>query len=363
MAIMVAWQALTVHYSSGGNWTALFYTGELFAPPAALNSEHIYRFPGPGYDGQFYHYVAHDPLMTRNFARSIDAPRLRYRRIFVPAIAFVLALGRDRDIDFACIAAFALSVFLGSYWLSRYAVSQGLPAAWGLLFCLAPAVPISADRLTVDATLAACCTGFALYLWERADYKLFAVLTAAALVRETGLLLTIACVLFLVGTRDFRRAVLFSTAVIPAACWYLFVELHTTPGGESFISPALFAGFVHRILNPFPYPFAGPVVPILRILDLLALVGIGAALGWAIYRAFGHARSPVPVAIWLFAILTVTLSSADAWSEVNAFGRTLTPLVLLSALDGLAIGSMLPVYAMLALDPRIGLQLGAEILS
>lgn len=363
MAIMLAWQALTAHYSYGDNWTALFYSGELFPPPAELKSEHIYRFPGPGYDGQFYHYIAHDPLMTRNFAKSIDAPRLRYRRIFVPAVAFALALGHDRAIDFACVAAFALSVFLGAYWLSRFAVSHGLPATWGLLFCLAPAVLISADRLTVDAALAACCTGFALYLWERKDYKLFAVLTAAALVRETGLLLTAACVLFLVGTRDFRRAILFSTAVIPAACWYLFVELHTTPGGESFISPALFAGFIHRILSPFPYPFSGLIVPILRISDLLALVGIGAALVWGLYRAFGHAWTPVTVAIWLFAILTVTLSNGDAWLEVYAFGRTLTPLILLSVLDGLAIGSMLPVCAMLALDPRIGFQFGAQILN
>ena len=69
------------------------------------------------------------------------------------------------------------------------------------------------------------------------------------------------------------------------------------------------------------------------------------------------------VAVWLFAALTVTLSSADAWSEINAFGRTLTPLVLLAALDGLAIGSMFPVYAMLALDPRIGFQFAAQILS
>jgi len=363
VAIVLAWQALMVHYRYGGNWTALFRTGELFAPPAELKSEHIYRLPGPGYDGQFYHYIAHDPLMTRDFAKSIDAPRFRYRRIFVPAAAFVLALGQDRAIDFAYVALFALSVFLGSYWLSRFAVSQGLSAEWGLLFCLAPAVAVSADRLTVDATLAACCTGFALYLQERSDRKLYAVITAAALTRETGLLLIAACVLFLLRNGDFRRAILFSTAVIPVACWYLFVELHTTPGGESFFSPVLFAGLFHRIRSPFPYPFAGLAAPILRILDLLALAGIGAALAWAFYRVFGHARSPVTVAVWLFAALTVTLSSADAWSEINAFGRTLTPLVLLAALDGLAIGSMFPVYAMLALDPRIGFQFAAQILS
>ncbi len=363
MAIMLAWQALTVRHNYGGNWTALFRTGELFSPPAELEAEHIYRFAGPGYDGQFYHYIAHDPLISRNFAKSIDAPRLRYRRIFVPALAFVLAFGQDRAIDFAYVATFALSVFLGSYWLSRFALAQGFPAAWGLLFCLAPAVPISAERLTVDAALAAFCTGFALYLQKRSDVKLYAVLTAAALIRETGLLLTAGCVLFLVGTRDFRRAILFSTAVIPALCWYLFVDLHTAPESDSFFSPALFSGFIRRIGSPFPFPFTGPAAPILWVLDLLALAGIGAGLAWAIYRAFGHSWTPVTVTIWLFAALTVTLSSADAWSEVNAFGRTLTPLVLLSALDGLATGSMLPVYAMLAVDPRIGIQLAAQILS
>jgi hypothetical protein len=211
--------------------------------------------------------------------------------------------------------------------------------------------------------LAACCTGFALYLKERSDYKLYAVLTAAALTRETGLLLIAACVLSLLGTRNVHRAILFATAAIPAGCWYLFVELHTTAGEESFFSAALFSGFIHRVRSPFPYPFSGPAVPILRIFDLLALAGVGAGVAWAIYRAFGRSRTPVTVAIWLFAALTMMLSSADAWSEVYAFGRTLTPLVLLSALDGLATGSTLPIYAMLALDPRIGFQLAEQVLS
>ena len=364
MAIVLAWQALTVRYSYAGNWTALFCTGGLFPPPPELKSENIYLFPkSSGYDGQFYHYIAHDPVFRRNFAKAIDAPRLRYRRIFVPATAFALALGQDYAIDFAYIAGFALSVFMGAYWLSRFAVLQGLPAAWGLLFCLAPAVLVSADRLTVDATLAACCTGFALYVRERSDYKLYAVLTAAALVRETGLLLIAASVLFLLGTREFRRAILFSTAAIPTAGWYLFVQFHTSPAGEAFISPALFTGFVHRAMNPIPYVYSVRVTLIARALDFLALAGMGAALAWALYRGLRRAWTPVTIAIYLFAILTITLSSTDAWSEVYAFGRTLTPLLLLSALDGLATGSMIPVYAMLALDPRIGLQLGGQILN
>src|SRR5437016_405076 len=107
------WQALTVHFSYGGNWTALYCTGALFKPaPAALQSENIYLFPNSsGYDGQMYHYIAHDPFLSRGFSANIDAPRIRYRRILVPALAFLLALGRDGAIDIAYLLVVAGSIF------------------------------------------------------------------------------------------------------------------------------------------------------------------------------------------------------------------------------------------------------------
>lgn len=56
--------------SLGGNWTALFCTGSEFKPvPAPLRSDNIYIFQGTfGYDGQEYHYIAHDPFLTRGFS-------------------------------------------------------------------------------------------------------------------------------------------------------------------------------------------------------------------------------------------------------------------------------------------------------
>jgi len=48
---------VTVHFSYGGNWTALYCTGALFKPPPdELRPEHIYIFANSnGYDGQVYH--------------------------------------------------------------------------------------------------------------------------------------------------------------------------------------------------------------------------------------------------------------------------------------------------------------------
>ena len=73
VAIGFAWQALTVHYNRGGNWTALFLSGSQFPVPPALSSENVYVFPDSGgYDGQMYHNVAHDPMLRHGFGKFVE---------------------------------------------------------------------------------------------------------------------------------------------------------------------------------------------------------------------------------------------------------------------------------------------------
>ena len=363
-ALLASWQALTVHYNYAGNWTGLYCSGSIFKDTAPPLAENIYRFPNSsGYDGQFYHLIAHDPFMRRNFIRGIDDPRYRYGRILVPGLAYLLALGRDSAVDAAYIILILLSVFAGSYWLGRYAVVRGYPAWLGILFAASPAVLISIDRLTVDSALAACCAGFALFLAERSDWKLYAVLVAAGLTRETGLLLIAAWCIWLASERLWRRAAIFATAALPTAGWLVFVRLHTPPHSFETVSPALFAGIVQRFLHPFPYTFGGLVRMLATSLDYLALVGIVAVLAWAFGRACVRAWSPLVIALYLFALLTIALTTPAAWSEVYAFGRALTPLLLMAAMDGLSVNAIAPTACMLMLDPRIGLQMGGQILN
>ena len=78
--------------------------------------------------------------------------------------------------------------------------------------------------------------------------------------------------------------------------------------------------------------------------------------------SYTHLWTPVVIAAYLFALLAATLSNPEIWWEAYAFGRTLTPLVLLAALDGLNVRSILPALGLLLIDPRIGLQLGPQIL-
>ena len=109
IALVTLWQWATVTANYGGNWTALFCTGATQRQPPLVVSENIYLFANsPGFDGQMYHYIAHDPLMRSDLRRYIDDPRLRYRRILIPLLAYGVALegiqdGSIRDTSsFAC---------------------------------------------------------------------------------------------------------------------------------------------------------------------------------------------------------------------------------------------------------------------
>src|SRR5215831_17517299 len=183
LTVVAGWQAATVYANDGGDWSALFYTGDFMRLPADVAAEQPYRFPAsPGYDGAFYHMLAHAPSMPGDTRASIDNPPLRWRRILVPFLAFAAAL-RDRErIDSAYIAVVDMFVALGTAALVLFLSREGIGTAWSLLFLVVPAVLVSLDRMTVDAALAALVVVFAVaegpILWFAA--------ALAPLVRETG---------------------------------------------------------------------------------------------------------------------------------------------------------------------------------
>lgn len=360
-ALALGWLGLVVRYTFDGNWTAWFCTGGNLAQPGALASEHIYIFPAiSGYDSQFYHYVAHDPLFHRGLDRYINAPRLRYRRILVPGLAFLAAAGHDRWIDPALIAVNLLFVFAGAYWLSRYAASHGRHPAWGALFLLTPAVLVSLDRLTVDLALTALCVGFALYALEKRSPALYLVLLLAPLARETGLLLTGAYCIALVLERRFRAALLFATSAIPALAWYIFVQRHTVPydSGGWFV-PIPLAGVVDRMIHPVTYPFIPIVKWSAEILDECALAGIVLAFILSFRRPAQFSRA-LALAAMLITLSGITLGK-PFWGDAFAFGRVFSPLVVLIALQSFSARSWWTLLPLALIDPRIGLQLGYKL--
>jgi hypothetical protein len=374
MLVFLLWQFLTVHYNRGGNWTALFLTGQDFTVPPELKPG-TYLFPGKGYDGEMYRYVAHDVLRERGYERYIDGPAQRYRRLLIPALAYLLAGGYQPWIDASYIAVVALFVFLGSYWLSRWAVLSGAHPAWALGFLATPAAVISMDRMTVDVALAAFTVGFAVYLQDDSRWKLFVVLLLACLVRETGLLLVGGMWLFDLARRQFARVALWTLAALPMLAWYWFIR-GTFTEKTRFGAPTWFAnkwglGLIQRMFEPPRYPLPPFMETVARGADSLALLGILLAAILAIVFFFrSHPKDPLVISGVLYTLLVFALTNRRYWNDVNGYGRAITPLLILVALPSIAplsigkgTGSALPRWLGLVPTILVTGRLGIEFTS
>lgn len=360
----LAWWTFLIHYSRGGAWSSMFLTGAGTRIPGPLKSENIQVMPASlGYDGQFYHFIAHDPWLRRGFLPSVDNPPLRWRRILVSALAWALALGRDEWIDTAFYAVLFGFIFMGAWWLARYFEERGAPAWWGLGFLAAPAALITMDRIVTDLALTALTAGFLYYAQTNHRRMLWLVAAAAVLARENGVALVIGWILWQVAERRVRQAFLFAASVLPALVWWLYVAWRTPyygmPGWGVSIPPAR---LIASLLHPIDYPFPAAVARFIQTFDYLAVAGsvVAIALGVAaLWRARGWLR-PV-LAVWgLSGVLLTATASLDVFQDVFSHARLLSPLILLLAADGAARREWRGVAPMLLTAPRIGMLLASQ---
>jgi hypothetical protein len=361
---MWLWQFATVHFNYAGNWTALFNTAPGWPRPGFLASETIYTFPAGslGYDGQMYHFIAHDPLMRRGAVTAMDDPALRYRRILVPALAWIVALGRDSAVHAAYVAVILAFVFLGVYWLARAMENRGLHPAWGLMFALTPAALVSMDRMTIDVALAALVAGFAVYSGDQEPrWKLLLILVCAALARETGLLLTAGYGVFLVSRRRFADLLWTAATVLPAMLWYLYVSNHTPPEPLAGIGSLVpFAGWIQRVAHSVVYPLPRSQALAAVELDYIALAGVALMLGHAVWLAWARRWNARAAAIYVFAAAVIFLGSRSVWEDAFGFGRVVTPLMVLLAVEDAR--PRLAFAPMALIDARIGLNFLKQII-
>ena len=358
---MWLWQLATVHFNYGGNWTALFCTAPNWPVPPFLASENLYKFPpgSLGYDGQMYHFIAHDPWMRRSAAGAMDDPALRYHRILVPMLAWMLALGRDSAVDAAYFAVVLGFVLLGVFWLARVMQKHGKHPAWGLTFALMPATLVSMDRMTVDVALAALACGFALHSDSR--WTVFPILAGAALTRETGILLTAGFGIFLLSRRRFADLAWTVASVAPALVWWNYVGHFARQRTRAVdITGIPMGGWLERVAHPASYPLPRLQALAAVELDYVALAGIALMLGhaaWLVYQRRWNART---AAIYVFAAAIAFVGSRSVWEDAFGYGRVAAPLMILLATEDAR--PRLAFAPMTLVDARIGLNFLKQII-
>ena len=358
-----SWQALTVHYNYHGNWTGLFCIRDTMPRPAFLQSENLYLFEhSDGYDGQVFHLIAHDPWMRKGSYEAIGGAAFRYQRIFVPAVAWIFALGQDRWIHASYFGIILTLVFLGVYWTARFAERAGLSPNWGLAFAITPAAITSIDRMTVDVALAAFAAGFSLYATKDANWRVLILFACAALTRETALPIIAGYAVYLFFRRKILSAALTAGTVLPAAAWTVY-ESHGKPGVltsvEGFIP---LAGFFERVAHPVAYPFTAATNLLAQSADLVALAGIALAIAMAVTMALRREWSGLAAAVYASAVAVIFLRGRAVWEDAYAFGRVLTPFLLLTMLHELARRPWVALLPIVLVDARISLNLSGQAL-
>jgi hypothetical protein len=297
--------------------------------------------------------------MRHGTAASVDNPRLRWRRILLPALAWLIALGQSDFVDSAYFGVMLGFVFLGTWWTCRYLERHDLPVGFGLCFVLVPAVLISMDRGTVDVALAALCAGFAYYATTEApSSSMYAVLALAPLARETGICLTAAFLLVSLRERKWRQALAAAATALPFLAWLLFLHAHTVPDRTVFASVIPLEGLVRRTLHPIQYALTSAWLKKADALDYLAVLGIWAALVATPPRWFSF--DAIEGAALAFAATAVFLAQPQAWGEAYSFGRTMSPLLLSVALAGVRRHRWWTLAPIAMVLPRILFQLATE---
>ncbi len=336
LLLVLTWQSLTVHANYSDHWSGLFRTGHATPLPPRLAATTFRGSHPAGYDGQYYRLLAHDPFLRLDTAAYLDGPLLRSRRILVPFLAWAFAGGREGLIDGSYVLVVAAFVFLGVYALTKTMMLYGRHPALGLLFVLVPVVPISADSMTVDVALAALTVCFVYQVAAGEERWLWCTLAAASLVRETGVLLPVACVIAALINRDFRKACVWATATFPALAWYGYLYHVLSPAAlsEGFVPkwfiPQMKAGILLRTADPPRYPLlAANIQSIARSLDFIALVAtlLAVVVGVLLFRKM---RPPAfGAAFVLYLGLLVAATDKDFWNTPYGYSRPIAPLFIL----------------------------------
>lgn len=218
------------------------------------------------------------------------------------------------------------------------------------------------DRMAVDGALAALCAAFALCVaMRREGWVLYLVLAAAALTRDTGLMLPAAWCCWLLLRKRWAAAALYATAILPALAWYRYVGVRTPPQGGELVFAVPLTGAIDRFLHPMRYANYPTLEPLVIALDFLAVAGTLWGMFLAIRTLRNRPLSPTQVAMLVYTAVGLLLWRIGDWPEASDHSRILSPLLLLLGLDALCDRRWLAAGPLFLVLPRVGVQLGGQL--
>jgi hypothetical protein len=287
-----------------------------------------------GYDGQFFYYLALDPVNARYY---MDAGAYRYTRIVYPIVARALALGRPELIPTTLFlvnwVGLAAGTAVVAAWLKRRGVSPWL----ALIFGFYPGLQFALER-DLSEVLAYGLVALAILIFDfggRHRLVLSAIVFAlASLTRETTVLFSVAFGLaLLLGQGDagswrarvskkWRDALPFlAIALVPIVLYKALLLIWLGAGQDPGIP---LARFPFLGLWQWRYWEAPPQMEQVRSVVIPGLIA-GVAATVALVKWVRR------VEVWLLlanVVLFVVFLQAPAYADYSASGRVTTGVVL-----------------------------------
>lgn len=354
-----------------GDWSALFYFGEVWRKGDAALPRNALVHRGPGYDGQFYYRIARDPLLplvrlargtTNDPLPGIDTPAYRYRRIAYPVAARLAALGTADGLVWSFPLVSVLGVWLGVFSTARLFETFGWQRWWGFAYAMLPGLVFSASRNLSEGLAISLVSAALLAIAQRRVVAAIGLLAIAHLAHESTLLVSIGCfaqALCRAGRR--REAALYLLPIVVALLWSATVAAAFPPGLRALLSPpgsenlAVPLSSMWRKLQWLYAPeHADPIYAYLptvgwfRRLEALVVIPILLALGVLLKAAWTRDAETWLTGLFV-AIFTLTFSDA-VWQDAASYARV-TSLALLLALRSVAEAPDVAGYAFLASLP------------
>lgn len=331
LSTMIVWGTFLVVMAGfrwGGDLRAYVCLGDAFYHPAALDD--VPRVGPYGYDGQYYAALATDPLfLKRDTPQALDSPGYRARRVMVPFLAWVLALGMPVSAVYLyqllCWGLAGLAVYLIAAWLAEDRHSPW----WAYLLAASAGMTAAVLRTTPDTGALAFVL---LALWFHRDrrYPLALLMASAAvLARETSYLVALAIAFAELRRRRLGLASAFLIVPLAAfSAWQLNLDrlFHGSifSGGGNFSVP--FAWFAHKLATTFSSAHG------VRWGEAVGLVAILASCFAALLPLLRPSALSAPeMTLVLFGVMGLFLSYA-VYVEVWAYSRVLIVVPFLALL-------------------------------
>ncbi|HSE40338.1 MAG TPA: hypothetical protein VLH08_06185 [Acidobacteriota bacterium] len=318
----------------------------------------LIKLDSNGYDGQFFYFMAFDPLIriyqiTANpNERPIDVPVFRYRRIAYPVLTKLFSLNNPHYFPVVMVLLIIAGVTFCGFFISKIAVSYNFSGWEGLYCILIPAFWFSLSVSTPEPLAAAFLAGgfflglkkhywpaailFSIALLTRESAALFVVILALVEFMRPGLAdagnggraseITKSDARFshlITAKPGLKAALILFSALLPYFVWrgYVAISLLNVNGWKGFfMEPANLGLPFSGVIQMYSHVNAGTYIEDIALqATVLPIVLFTLLFGGAF--AFLRLKNTAGLICAVYAFLALSLSYDKVWIDVTNVER------------------------------------------